>query len=275
MGRLSATPTNRMKPARWVLSPGLVAPQWRHIWSKNLLVALALWESAGKPQLYGLQPPTVITDAPTWAATKAGIGWTFNGTTEFFRMTTSAPLRTGDTVATIVIVMTMNSLSATHPIYATYDNGSNTQVIRLAATAAGTLQILCKAAADLFRHTTTGWVSGEFYTIVLRFGTGGNDIWRNGIKLAPSYTSGDASTAGYWAALTQIAPRWGFNFTSLAGGDEFGDHTYHAFYYFNERLSDAEIFKLSLDPFGPFRMARRRIPAAVAVGNPWYAYANQ
>ncbi len=268
MSRLSVAPTDRIKPGRWAISPGLIDPQWRWIWRKAVLAITIRPGDHLNEFDFALKELSVTNGNPT------------KGTDAFLGGSSLICDGTDDAIEW-----------SNGRIPDSYDDDISLGVVaQLAST--GTERRIVGTSAAVNGGWALSYLSNEIFVLT----KGGRTNVQSAITLpanvplflAASYRKSDGltnfvvkrlDTAALTTATatdTQI-PINGDGIFYLGGARVFSANMHDGPVSMGMIVTEYspmdQLIAWSIDPFGPFRMARRRI--AAAVGNPWHVYAQQ
>lgn len=239
-----------LKPARWVPSQGLVAPQYRHFWN-NLRHAVDL-NGTDYDIVHGAAPEF---RAGEWKTTQSGVGWEVTAATTDKLHWPMHPDHyfVGDTaISVFVTVQVTASAPGSGVIYGlrgSADNGcwlfytnSSSGLVFSHKDGAGTWQIW-----DTSDHTFPS--DSKIHTMGFVREVGGQGIYYlNGVpdpqNILSSTPAAPVSDIPMSLGGVQVAS------TSNIGGVYLGAYT-----WIGRALTDAEMLILARDPFAPLRPA--------------------
>ncbi len=253
--------TSRIKPPKWSVTPGLLDPEYRNLWP-DLRSAIPFWEGAGKPYDYAQRRMLGVNAENPIAWTTTSVGGAYDhdetgdedGNSILVEPTGSLGDVVNDTEGTIIIYCVLRNWTNAKVIHA-INRGSNndSQALLTNGTSTEFRYALKPGASNTITHTTTGWTLDTPVVVALTGGPGGNAIWRDGVKLTPSYTDGNSSTADWVGSLTGLTS-WSLGWWNIANNHA-SEHDHIAYLYSKRQWSDETIRRVSRDPFGFFRMA--------------------
>lgn len=236
-----------IKPFRWAVSPGLIDPNWRWAW-RGLIRAWLFWEGGGAPADWSpYRAGRVAQSGGSWTAGGLGMGFYFDGTNDYLNAGSfnqhaatnelSVVMLFRATQTDSMVLMRYNAMTAAGGDYqAAYVDTNNPPNIRVKVGSAG--------------YAWAPYALGDTVHIVSTAQGGGPvKIYKNGF-LEDSATASEsfASVSEPWLIGVDADAT---NAGSL--GNWFRGDIYQILIY-NRILSAQEVWLLSRDPFGPFRM---------------------
>lgn len=170
----------------------------------------------------------------------------------------------GDPAGAFLVVFRLRPFGTSKdPIVCIQQGTSTAHLCYLRREADGQLKMFLRGGGtDYWGWTSTGWTTGELYAALITADSTGNRLWRNGRQVAPSYSSGSATSA-QWLSSLPLADTWrlaAFSSPSQLVGDVELLHYAH----WSRALTTVEAEAVSSDPWAMVRP--RRTLMAVANG---------
>ena len=273
MSRISVASPSRIKPARWAISPGLVDPQWRWAW-RGLKAAIVNWEGGGPPYDFVQRILlTKITSTGIWSPQARGLSLHHDAVTS----DASWDWNDEDFIPTdrVTVLVHKHKDDATSRASSGFgvSNTSGNTTERCGAHipwSDGTVYFDFGGTGASNRISIGSLTFGDDIW-VMRAGPQGMQIWQNGILRAEN-------TSISPTRVNSVNPfRLGSGNTTMPDSPVSSDLAkFSLLLLWDYELNNDAIVVISRDPFGPFRLARRRIAAAAfngalmaAMDRPW------
>ena len=267
----------RIKPAPWNFDPERVDPAWRAI-CRGLIFAVPYWEGGGAPRdyisrAYGV-PRNTIDPAPTWESARLGRERNYEHNSAVISRGTADDWGAilGQTLTDPFTVLSLFRLEGGHTNINTLvslgdadgDTGHGWYLsVNSFNTDSRAIRFDLEGTTLLSAVSATGAVvTDKYHVAVGRRAAGAIDVWLDGTLRGSASGSRTLTTTGKLFLGGMQKGTDAGEPTSVAFGL---DGAELAVLIWNRVLSDAEVVRVSADPFGPFRQARRvwaRVPAA-------------
>lgn len=268
-------PTSRLKPPKWPINPGLVDPAWRWVWEHPALKgAWAIWENGGTAagaavvRDYGPnRHDATLTKSAGWT----GEPFDWQPTTRGIALAPDAAVQAGESFAILTNRRILTALPVTIVAFVRYSGtlgGAARRTIASQRSGASrdfefrvndSGQVLSWLGTNTAVNSSLALTAGEEYSLAAKVTTAGAVTFyraHNGVLAVD-----EAGGAVTFADNQQFA---------LGGIDSVGDNQWAdrlgIVYAFSTKLLDWQIRALLIDPFGPFRPARRVLVSAPAGG---------
>ncbi|MHC4708282.1 MAG: LamG-like jellyroll fold domain-containing protein [Planctomycetota bacterium] len=256
--RLTGFTAREYKPAIWPFDVGLVVPKWRYLW-KDIASAFAMWEGRGTTLQdigWNLSDGTLIGGTP-WIAGIPGWGLQIAKTSGrgVTVGTDPAPARI------TVLCYCMRTGTNTDNNYHMASNWQSWGLRRLRSANGGvdtapTFTPFIGASVADATGPANSLPLNVPVVVVGRWDGSESSVWVDGIKMGSDTSlSGDLDSPGDGYVIGRY----------VSNSFEFDGDIYETL-AINRALDDAEVLGLSLDPFGPFRLADTRRSFLVPTG---------
>lgn len=248
----------RAKPSRWNVGPGLVDPRWRSSW-RDLVVALPLWPEGSRARDVAGGHDGTLQELAAYGFGPSGsaVVVTDDGADRIFiPHDTSLDVGAGDFSALVQFVTNTAPASAERVIAGTYVSGGTVTPNWVFGhwSGAGGMRFRIRDSGGNEAFVGASLATGVLHTVLgVRRGST-LELWRSGALLGTD----DASGVG------DIDNTVGINIGRAFTTDPINGPI-SLFMLWHRPLEPSEAGAITLDPFGPFRMARRtlvRVPAA-------------
>lgn len=265
------TPAGQIKPARWAVTGGRIAPEWRWAWN-GLNQAYLLWEGGGLTIRDVIDRGIVGTldnmASSDWIAGKYGFSLVFDSAnSEKIEFDKICDIGSSNTYAIVLGLKTTTTTAQT--VWSQGLSTSTGPFMRLVVNRAASGDIQWEHRADSgasfagFTGNNVGSNDGEWHQAIVS--REGNDTWAlyfDGVLINRATDSTPPDT-------TSLDRHCVASLCRTTAGTFFDGEVSHVFLY-TRALTDSEALRLFIDPFGPFRMDRKTILAQKISVVPYY-----